>query len=96
MKITVTTSDGAVHRVQLPYLDVGYVNTGIRCPACGAEQISVSGTGKWIESPDTYAATAVHDDPACRAVVGVIRARVSTLFGLEEDERVFSRGIRVY
>jgi hypothetical protein len=32
----------------------------------------------------------------CGARLGMLRVKVNTLFGLEEDERVFSMGVKIY
>lgn len=64
------------------------------CPKCKVEPFAIAGTGKSIESHDTYAADGVC--LKCREKVGVIRATLSTLFGLEEDEAVLYGRPRVY
>jgi len=71
---------------------------GVKCQ-CGAEPMFVSGTGKRISQDpklkhDTYEADAVCTK--CNGHVGIIYAQVSTLFGLEEDERTMNMGIRIY
>jgi hypothetical protein len=62
------------------------------CGWCGS--MHVRGTGKSIESRDTYRADAVCFD--CGASRGVLRVKVDTLFGLEEDEAVLHGRARVY
>jgi hypothetical protein len=65
------------------------------CPHCGEKPMKVQGTGKHIESHDTYAAGAIC--LCCGKSVGTLRARMDTIFGLEEDERVLVHGrARVY
>lgn len=64
------------------------------CPRCRVEPFAVQGGGMHIESHDTYAADAAC--AACKARVGTLRARMSTLFGLEEDERVLGSCVKVY
>lgn len=63
-----------------------FATADVPCPHCKATPLRVQGTGKRIASHDTYAAEAVA--MCCDRHVGEIRAQVSTLFGLEEDERV--------
>jgi hypothetical protein len=63
------------------------------CPHC-KENLVVAGGGKRIKNHDTYAAPAVC--LACNHWVGELELKVSTLFGLEEDERVFSMGFKIY
>jgi hypothetical protein len=56
------------------------------CPKCKATPFSAAGTGMSIESHDTYRAEGAC--LSCKKRVGVLRVVVSTIFGLEEDERV--------
>lgn len=99
VRVTLTDHTGKVHRVKPPYKDAAFVATNLTCPHCGEENMKVAGTGKHIDPDhrhDTYKAQAVHDDEHCRGHVGVLRVKVNTLFGIEEDERVFSMGVRIY
>ena len=64
------------------------------CPLCGEDPLPVQGHGQHIEDHDTYAACG--HCAVCTERVGVIRARVSTIFGLAEDERVLNGRPRVY
>ena len=64
------------------------------CPHCEAYPFSVGGHGQHIHSHDTYAADA--SCIACGERVGVMYARVDTLFGLEEDEAIANGRARVY
>lgn len=81
-------------QLKMPAEDVLAVEVpGVKCQ-CGAEPLFVSGCGKRIHNHDTYRADAVC--PKCDGHVGVLYLQVSTLFGLEEDERVFSMGVRIY
>jgi hypothetical protein len=54
----------------------------------------VAGAGQHIESHDTYASSAVAI--CCSKIVGTLRARVSTVFGLVEDQRVLGGPWKVY
>lgn len=71
---------------------------GIKCQ-CGAEPMFVSGAGMRIATDvklrhDTYMANAVC--VKCDGHVGILYAKMDTLFGLAEDERVMSMGVRIY
>jgi hypothetical protein len=65
------------------------------CPSCGARgPVKLAGRNKRVEGHDTYAADG--EFLCCGASSGTIRAVVSTLFGLEEDEAVLNGRCRVY
>lgn len=98
MKITVEI-DGRklVAKQPFPHADHVRVPTMTKCPACGVaheEGLPVMGSGNHIENHDTYKATAL--GKCCGKVLGVIRVKVSTIFGIEEDERVLNGRFRVY
>lgn len=96
MKITVEI-DGKRFDGKLPFDNAPHVETKATCPCCGATDISVRGDGLHIESHDTYAANAIHYAENCMKKVGTIRVQMSTIFGLEEDERILVHGrARVY
>ncbi len=88
--------DGVVHKARKPAPDADHALVdGLACPGCKAPApLKVQGTGRRIESRDTYAADAV--TACCSGWVGTLRLKVDTLFGLEEDEAVASLGIRIY
>jgi hypothetical protein len=90
LTITLVTDDGPVSAV-MPYDQADHVIAEKPCP-CGSR--SVSGLGKRIASFDTYEADARCN--GCWAPRGVLRVKVSTLFGIEEDERVGHGPWRVY
>lgn len=93
MKTTLKMGD-KTFKVTLPYEDSSEAFVpDVKCPHCD-EELVVQGTGKRIASYDTYAAPAIC--VKCKKHVGELQAKVSTLFGLEEDERVFSMGIKIY
>jgi hypothetical protein len=99
MKITVTDNEGRVHKAKKPYEDANFVETEMTCPHCGEENIKVAGTGKIIDPErrhDTYRADAVHYSTDCNKSVGVLRVKIDSFFGLEEDERIANMGIRIY
>lgn len=86
--------DGKKHKVVPPYEGASYANVpDIVCPHCGKD-LQVQGTGKRISGHDTYVAGAVCT--ACDKLVGELRLKVSTIFGLEEDEAVFRLGVKIY
>lgn len=94
MKITLTIAD-VVLDAELPYPHADHVTADMFCPSCkAAAPLKVSGKGNHIESHDTYAARAVA--LCCRKEIGTIRATMSTIFGVEEDERVLNGRARVY
>ena len=65
------------------------------CPGCSAAPLRVQGRDRTIGGHDYYRADGFCAD--CGARVGEIRAYVSTIFGLDEDERVLVHGRpRVY
>lgn len=92
MKISFTPFDGDI--IQLPN-DAGRGDCvavpGWLC-LCGNDK--VHGVGREIESHDTYRAQA--RCTSCGKEVGVLRAKVSTLFGLAEDERMARSYIKIY
>lgn len=94
-KITFTTNaDDKEYPAKLESPDAtAAVVEGWACPGCGGNL--VAGTQRRIENHDTYAADG--GCIKCRTVTGIIRVQVyDTLFGLEEDKRVMSMGVRIY
>lgn len=83
MKLTLKLASGGVEKLTA---SEEFATADVPCPHCAVTPLRVQGTGKRVASHDTYAAEAVA--MCCDRHVGEIRARVSTLFGLEEDERV--------
>jgi hypothetical protein len=83
MKTTLLMGDpsGRPLKVVQPYEGADHANVPkAQCPHCKQEPLQVQGTGKRIKSHDTYSAGAI----------------CTNLFGLEEDERVFSMGVKIY
>jgi hypothetical protein len=102
MKHTLTLNDGTKRKIT-PHANGERASATGACPVCGAvappggDSFPVAGTGKSIDPDnrhDTYRADAVC--LLCDAHVGVIRAKVDTLFGIEEDEAVMRLGVRIY
>lgn len=84
--------DGGRAVCQVPYRGAAFVETARECPYCGSGR--VRGEGKRREVGHDTITCPAHcydcDEPRGRLVV-----RVSTIFGIEEDERVAQRA-RVY
>lgn len=83
-KIKLKPPDVGVDKVTVPDTD---------CPHC-KEPLAVQGGGKRIKSHDTYEAPA--GCLSCEKMVGYLELQMNTLFGLEEDARIASMGIRIY
>jgi len=65
------------------------------CPLCGVTPLRVQGTGKRPSADDrAYEADGIA--VCCSQPVGLIRAEVSTLFGVREDRAVLVGRCRVY
>lgn len=99
MKITLTLPDGTRHAVPAPRKDSPHADVDIACPFCGAAApLQVAGEGMSIDpdhSRDTYRADA--RTVCCGADAGVLRVKMGTFFGLEEDETMLVHGrARVY
>lgn len=94
MKITLTTPDGETHVATKAYNAAPSVRVDSAPCACGSHSVHGDARGRVQESHDTYRAAAVC--AKCGAPRGVLRARLGTLFGLEEDERVMAGPWRVY
>jgi len=72
-----------------------YGEATIACPHCAHAPLQVQGTGKRPSEDDrAYEADAV--SVCCSRPVGLIRAEVSTLFGVREDRAVLMGRCRVY
>ncbi len=98
MKITLTDRDGRSLVAKQPHenADRVIVESGT-CAKCKLSPLVVRGLGMTIDpnaSHDTYRADAVCC--GCNEPVGVLRVKVSTIFGIEEDERVLNGRCRVY
>ena len=102
MKISLTTGDGRKLAAKLPYESADHVVVEALTCKCefGREDptdfggLRVRGTGKSIESRDTWRADA--QCVSCGVHVGVLRVKMDTIFGIEEDERVMHGPWRVY
>lgn len=98
MKITIRLGDslgGGTREAELPYDAADHVVAEGACPACKAAPFAVRGRGVNQKTFDEYRATA--ECCGCGATLGTLVAEVSTIFGIEEDERVLLHGrCRVY
>lgn len=94
-RVWLTDGDGNEYEAKIPFVNCAYVVVPLgesQCPKCNA--IKVRGGGKSRESDDTWRADAYCLE--CREPRGMLRVRVDTLFGIEEDERVLNGRCRVY
>lgn len=98
-KITLKLEDGTVRTGKLPYPNADHAVITGDCPHCkptdrndGFKVAGIKGT--MAHDYDTYRARG--GCLVCGAYVGELRMKVDTIFGIEEDERVFNMGIRVY
>lgn len=96
MKITLTLEGGGTVKCRLPYEGAAFVivpNT--ECPhQCGdPAPVAVQGRNP-VEGHDTVESVAF--TTCCNKIAGVLRVRVKTLFGIEEDRAVLSGRWRVY
>lgn len=115
MKITVVLDNGSRIAGKLPYDNAPFIELRFKgeqgkpfkrypcgCPAIEADgaplPLKVGGTGIKHHNHDTFFADAVA--LCCKKKIGTIETKVSTLFGIEEDEAVFAQaakmGIKVY
>lgn len=94
MKVTVIDSATNVRHRATVAGNRKYV-TIERCPVCGAEPGEVAGIrGTQSHDHDTYRAEAA--TICCDTRLGTIEMRVSTVFGIDEDEAVLNGRPRVY
>jgi hypothetical protein len=92
-KITLHLDAGAVLQVPDPGGASDATLPGVACPACKVEPLVVHGFGRRHDY-DTFYADAMCMQ--CRARVGELRVKVSTLFGISEDEAVLQGRCRLY
>ena len=100
MKVTLT-ANGRTYALKTPAkgIPTAEVPQIEACPSCGQkphleESFKVAGRGIRETTHDTYVTDA--HAVCCGAYVGTLRATVSTIFGIEEDERVLNGRARVY
>lgn len=104
MTITLTTRDGARLRCRGPHPGAGYVVPSAGEHSCGACGAPIAARMLWYETQhDRYVGDAVcvnvlvdgDGEAACGARLGTMTVELSTIFGLEEDNRIHG-GARVY
>lgn len=87
--------DGIEHEAKLPFNGADHVAVkDLLCPSCKAPLRAKGTDGPQLRDRDTYSSRAV--STCCGEAVGTICAQVSTIFGIEEDERVLHGRCRVY
>lgn len=86
--------EAEVRKAEPPFEGADHAVVEGACPLCGATPFKVQGTGRRIQSHDTYAADTV--TMCCEKPGGELRVTVNTLFGIREDEEVLRGRCRVY
>lgn len=86
MRITVVTDEGT-RVARMPFDGADHVLADV---CCG----KIMGADQRIAGHDTYEADA--SCGSCGKRVGILRVKVSTIFGIEEDEAVLNGRPRVY
>jgi hypothetical protein len=93
-------SDGHSRKLKPSTTECRYGIAEGACPHCGASPFYVAGDGKRIADRDHYEAQGYCAAEECWDKVGTIIAKVSTIFGLEDDEDLYREaarlGIKVY
>lgn len=87
---------GGVRKAELPFADASHVIVDGACPHCSDSPFKAAGVeGSIVRGHDTYTSSAVC--LKCKQKLGKLVLTVSTIFGIEEDERVLVSGrCRVY
>jgi hypothetical protein len=90
--------DGKRHEGRMPYEGADHCLVDVDCPHCKAPApIKVAGAKRRIDPDhrhDTYKADGGHLD--CGNFLGPLRYKVAgTLFGIEEDERVYAMAVKI-
>ena len=99
MKIKFHPTEGSARGALLPFPECDFVYVPGACAKCGAKvggKFKVQGRpGSRVRTYNTYESDA--RCVACQQSIGKLVATVSTIFGIEEDERVILYGRpRVY
>ena len=96
MKIFLRLSADSTRRgCHLPATDAAYAIADGACPLCAATPFRVHG-GNQRPSEDDRAWEADGACVSCGGYLGVLRAEVSTIFGVREDRAVLEGRCRVY
>lgn len=91
MKVTVIDADDREHAATVA--ENGSFVTIDRCSSCQAENPAIRGTGITHHDHDTYYADAVAQ---CCGAAMRMQTKVSTIFGIDEDNAVLNSRPRVY
>jgi hypothetical protein len=87
--------NGKVLSCCAPHAACAHVEADVDCHGCERKgPLEIVGTGNVVRGFDTYTTQA--KTLCCGAVLGELRVTVSTIFGIEEDERVLNGRARVY
>ncbi len=95
MKITLRLDDSSIRPVHVPHDGADHAIADGACPSCKASPFRVQGSGNHVAADDR-AYEAHGQCLTCSAWVGTIRAEVSTIFGIREDQAVLQGRPRVY
>ena len=93
MKIQFEPKEGPRRDCTMPYEGAKFVEPSGVCPSCAVEPWKIQG-GDPVRGHDTISCVA--QCTACKAMVGQIIVTISTIFGLEEDDRMLNGRCRVY
>jgi hypothetical protein len=94
MRITIKPDTDVSQNAHLPYEGADHVVGVGRCPLCKRINWRAQGVGPQDTGHDTVESACKCVE--CGEIVGRIRVRMSTIFGLEEDARVINGRCRVY
>ena len=96
MAVNITVSvGGKVHAATRSTPDADHVVVDMPCPHCKVMPLKVRGRGSPARGHDFYKNTDAIT-LCCGKSVDWIRAKLDTIFGLEEDERVLNGPWKVY
>lgn len=90
LRVTLRTAEGRIE-CRLPYDQADFVVSAVAC-SCGDAR--VQGAAIEIDDRETYGADAYC--VGCGARRGRLLARVSTIFGIQEDEAVLNSRCKIY
>lgn len=97
-KIRFHPLEGPAREAALPFEGADHVVVEGKCPNLACDQRepfrAAGARGTMVRGHDTYTSDA--GCVACKLVTGKLVVTVSTLFGVEEDERVLGGRCRVY
>lgn len=94
-KIHFHPTEGPRLKATLPSEDADHVVVQSTCPVCKASPMKVAGVrGSMVRGHDTFTSDA--GCIGCKTVLGRLVLTVSTIFGIDEDERVLGGRCRVY